>query len=63
MSRTLISINKFDNRPPKNLDYNQTYRPKSCTFCSNLATEIAIFDVDGIILQERYCNKCVKDIR
>ena len=36
---------------------------KFCVDCSNVATQEAIFKVDGASLIEKYCDICVKKIK
>jgi hypothetical protein len=61
--KTLISISEFDNIPPVKTAYSQTYKLKSCTLCSEEATKIVLYSVsDNIIVQERYCDVCIKKI-
>jgi len=31
-----------------------------CTICQKMPTKIASYDMDGITLIERYCDKCFK---
>jgi hypothetical protein len=39
-------------------------KPKSCVTCGITATQEALFDVgDGIILVEKYCDTCVKNMK
>ncbi len=61
--KTLISIETFDNIPPQKTAYSQSYKIKVCTLCSNEATKIVLYDIDGIILQQRYCDRCIKRIK
>ena len=32
--------------------------PKSCITCGNVATKEALFNVDGAVLLEKYCDTC-----
>lgn len=61
--KRLISISNFDNAPPENTIYNQTYKIKLCTFCDRIATKIVLYDLDNIIAQQRYCDRCIKRIK
>jgi hypothetical protein len=40
-------------------------KKKICALCDNPATQEALFDIDGsnIILIERYCDVCIKEIQ
>jgi hypothetical protein len=31
--------------------------PKFCVSCGNIATKEALFDVDGAVIVEKYCDK------
>jgi hypothetical protein len=35
-------------------------KAKFCVNCGNIATQEALFNVDGAILIEKYCDKCAK---
>jgi hypothetical protein len=62
--KTLISISEFPNVGPENTAYAQTYKLKTCTFCSEQATKIALFDNgNDIIIQQRYCDRHAKGIK
>ena len=37
-------------------------KAKFCISCGNLATQEALFSVDGAMLIEKYCDKCAKKI-
>ncbi len=63
-TKTLISIEDFDNVGPANLPYPQTYKLKLCIFCSEQATKIALFDNgNDIIIQRRYCDRHSKRLK
>jgi DnaJ-class molecular chaperone len=50
MQKILKSLNSFTNNKDK---------PKFCVYCGNMATQEAFFDVgDGVIVVEKYCDKC-----
>jgi hypothetical protein len=34
--------------------------PKFCVSCGNMATKEALFNVDGAVLIEKYCDTCAK---
>ncbi|HYA84951.1 MAG TPA: hypothetical protein VEH06_16120 [Candidatus Bathyarchaeia archaeon] len=36
---------------------------KFCVDCGNVATQEALFQVDGASLIEKYCDICVKNIK
>jgi hypothetical protein len=52
--RSLRSIEPVTNERDKN---------KTCVNCGNISTQIAVFDVDGATIIERYCDNCVKSIK
>jgi hypothetical protein len=60
MEKTLISIEEI---PILEEGNRQKDMRKRCVFCGNLATHVAVFNVEGASLVERYCNKCVKELR
>jgi len=35
-------------------------KAKFCVSCGNMATQEALFNVDGAMLIEKYCDKCVE---
>jgi hypothetical protein len=35
-------------------------KPKFCVNCGNMATQEALFNVDGAMLIEKYCDKCAE---
>jgi hypothetical protein len=37
-------------------------KTKFCAHCGNVATQEALFEVDGASLIEKYCDICVKKI-
>jgi hypothetical protein len=63
LTKRLISISEFNNIAPTDTAYPTTYKVKVCTLCSNEATKIVLYDVDGIILQQRYCDKHIRGIK
>jgi hypothetical protein len=34
--------------------------PKFCVICGNMATKEALFNVDGAMLMEKYCDTCAE---
>ena len=60
MEKTLISIEEF---PIPEGGKRQKDKRKRCVFCGNLATHVAVFNVEGASLVERYCNVCVKELK
>ena len=60
MEKTLISIEEF---PIPEVGKRQKDKRKRCVFCGNLATHVAVFNVEGASLVERYCNVCVKELK
>jgi len=38
-------------------------KTKFCAYCGNIATQEALFKVDGASLIEKYCDACVKKIK
>jgi len=38
-------------------------KTKFCALCGNIATQEALFKVDGASLIEKYCDVCVKKIK
>jgi hypothetical protein len=34
--------------------------PKFCVTCGNIATKEALFNVDGAVLVEKYCDMCAE---
>ena len=37
-------------------------KAKFCVDCVNMATQEALFDVDGATIIEKYCDKCAKKV-
>jgi hypothetical protein len=37
-------------------------KTKFCISCGNTATQEALFNVDGAMLIEKYCDKCAKKV-
>jgi hypothetical protein len=60
MEKTLISVQEF---PIPEVGKRQKDKRKRCVFCGNLATHVAVFNVEGASLVERYCNVCVKELK
>ena len=60
MEKTLISVEEF---PIPEVGRRQKDKRKRCVFCGNLATHVAVFNVEGASLVERYCNVCVKELK
>ena len=60
MEKTLISVEEF---PIPEVGKRQKDKRKRCVFCGNLATHVAVFNVEGASLVERYCNVCVKELK
>ena len=55
MEKKLTSLRPFDVHKGKT---------KFCAHCGNVATQEALFEVDGdIALIERYCDICVKKVK
>jgi hypothetical protein len=38
-------------------------KTKFCAYCGNIATQEALFKVEGAYLIEKYCDICVKKIK
>jgi hypothetical protein len=62
-SKHLISIEDFANIGPINRTYSQVYKVKLCTYCDSVATKKALFDLDGIILEQRFCARHIRGIK
>ena len=60
MEKTLISLKEF---PVPEVGRRQKDRRKRCVFCGNLATHVAVFNVEGASLVERYCSVCIKGLK
>ena len=60
MEKTLISIEEF---PIPEVGKRQKDKRKRCVFCGNLASHEAVFKVEGASVVEKYCNRCVKELR
>ena len=54
LERTLKIIEPFIANPDK--------RSIFCLRCAEPATKIAKFSIDGAVIIEKYCDKCVKEI-
>ena len=37
-------------------------KSKFCVYCGNMATQEALFNVDGATIIEKYCDKCAKKV-
>jgi hypothetical protein len=37
-------------------------KAKFCVSCGNMATQEALFSVEGAMLIEKYCDKCAKKV-
>jgi hypothetical protein len=37
-------------------------KAKFCVNCGNLATQEALFSVDGATIIEKYCDKCARNV-
>jgi hypothetical protein len=37
-------------------------KAKFCVSCGNMATQEALFSVDGATIIEKYCDKCAKNV-
>jgi len=58
MYKKLIRLRAFEDKP----NYPNS-KPKVCVTCGIKASQEALFDVgDGIILIEKYCDRCVKNM-
>lgn len=49
MAKVFCSLRSFD-------DVGKN--PKYCVSCGNMATQEALFNVDGAMLIEKYCDTC-----
>jgi hypothetical protein len=54
MEKRLISLRPFTEHRGKT---------KFCAHCGNVATQEALFEVEGASLIEKYCDICVKKIK
>jgi hypothetical protein len=54
MEKRLTSLRPFNEHGGKT---------KFCTHCGNVATQEALFEVEGASLIEKYCDICVKKIK
>ena len=54
MEKRLTSLRPFT---------EQRGKTKFCGNCGNVATQEALFEVDGASLIEKYCDICVKKIK
>ena len=58
MQKHFIHFRPFEDKP----SYTNS-KPKFCVTCGNMATQEALFNVgDGIILVEKYCDLCAKNV-
>jgi hypothetical protein len=53
--KTLKSIGPFTTDPKKNI--------KFCIGCGEHATKLVTYSTEGAIILERYCDKCVVEIK
>ena len=60
MEKTLISIEEF---PIPEVGKRQKDKRKRCVFCGNLATHVAVFNVEGASIVEWYCGAHVKRLK
>jgi ribosomal protein S27AE len=37
-------------------------KAKFCVNCGNITTQEALFNVDGVTIIEKYCDKCAKKV-
>jgi hypothetical protein len=59
MYKKFIHLRAFEDKP----SYHNS-KPRFCVTCGLRATQEALFDVgDGIILVEKYCDTCVKNMK
>ena len=59
MYKKFIRLRAFEDNP----NYPNS-KPKTCVTCGTTATQEAIFDVgDRVILVEKYCDTCVKNMK
>jgi hypothetical protein len=56
MEKTLIPVVHF---PIPEVAKRQKDMRKRCVFCDNLAMHVAVFNVEGTSLVERYCSVCI----
>jgi hypothetical protein len=54
MEKRLTSLRPFT---------EHTGKTKFCAHCGNVATQKALFEVEGVSLIEKYCDICVKKIK
>jgi hypothetical protein len=43
-------------------EYIRRYFGGECTICHEIPTKMASYDMGGILLIERYCDKCIEKI-
>ena len=60
MEKTLIPVKEF---PIPEVGNRQKDKRKRCVFCDNLATHVAVFNVEGASLVERYCSVCINGLK
>ena len=60
MEKTLISVEEF---PIPEVGNRQKDKRKRCVFCGNLATHVAVFNVEGASIVEWYCGAHVKRLK
>jgi hypothetical protein len=47
---------------PIEKDEGEKYRQFLCIGCGSLATQTALFKIEGAIIVERYCDKCASKV-
>ena len=59
MQKNFMHLRSFEDKP----NYPNS-KPKYCVTCGIKATQEALFNVgDGVILVEKYCDVCAKDVK
>ena len=59
MQKNFIHLRSFEDKP----NYPNS-KPKFCVTCGIKATQEALFNVgDGVILVEKYCDICAKNVK
>lgn len=43
-------------------EYSRSFVGSECTMCHEIPTKMACYDMGGILLIERYCDKCIEKI-
>ncbi len=54
---TLEKMNK------KSIAYRYKLRRLACIMCTNIATQMMCYDMDGAIVVRRYCDACVLNVK